>query len=88
MLFAGRRADTPTLRCAAEVPRLDEECHARRPGGDLAKFDLLASKRVAVALWRKDDTNLQLPQSSRRSSGGRAFRRDVTADSYENGPAE
>jgi hypothetical protein len=54
MPFAGRRADTPPLRCAAAVPRLDEECHARRPG-DLAKFDLLASKRVAVAFWRNGD---------------------------------
>src|SRR6266508_33874 len=32
MLSAGRRADTPPLRCAAEVPRLGEECHAHRPG--------------------------------------------------------
>src|SRR6266508_4487163 len=47
MLSAGRRADTPPLRCAAEVPRLGEECHAHRPG-DLVE---VRSARLEACSW-------------------------------------
>ena len=74
------RNQLPRLLCLRPNSRAEERSPLAR-GFTKSRRDRDFGRSAAVVLWRKDDRNSQLPQSSRRSSGGPCVRRDVTAHS-------